>query len=64
MKRRYLYLGDRMTAPELVNASCEAVTRLDGKCIVGKLGTMLVLFAGEALPRVVLRRRLRKVGVA
>lgn len=61
MTRRYTYRGDRMTDPALVGASCEAVLRADGKCICGKLSTMLVLFDGEALPRVVLRRHLRKI---
>lgn len=60
MTRRYTYLGDKLTARELVNATCTAVLRADGKCIVGR-SAMLVLFDGETTPRVVLRRRLRKV---
>ncbi|MDB4876409.1 MAG: hypothetical protein JWM41_2855 [Gemmatimonadetes bacterium] len=63
MTRRYVYLGDHYTDRALVGAQCEAVLRADGKCIVGKLGTMLVLFHGEQRPRVVIRRRLRKAGV-
>lgn len=35
------------------------VYRGDGKCVRGR-GAMLVLFAGEAFPRVVLARQLRK----
>ena len=58
--RRYVYLGDRLTDPALVNATCVAVLRADGKCIVGR-GAMLVQFEGEDSGRVVLRRRLRKV---
>lgn len=58
--RRYRYLGDKLTAPVLLNALCSAVPRADGKCIVGR-GAMLVLFDGESSPRCVLRRRLRKV---
>jgi hypothetical protein len=61
--RFYVYLGDKMTDPALVGAVCCAVTRDDGKCIIGKLGTMLVRFAGETDARVVLRRRLRRVDV-
>jgi hypothetical protein len=58
--RLYLYLGDTLSAPVLVNQLCHAVLRPDGKCIVGR-GSMLVQFAGESSPRVVLRRRLRKL---
>lgn len=61
-ERRYRYLGDHMTAPELVGRECVAVLRADGKCIISqRMGTMLVQFDGEELPRVVLRRRLRKL---
>jgi hypothetical protein len=60
MIRRYRYLGDRMTDRALVNRECIAVLRPDGKCIVGR-SAMLVQFDGEAKPRVVLRRMLRKV---
>lgn len=59
--RRYTYRGDRMTDPALVGKACAAVLRADGKCICGKLSTMLVLFDGEERPRVVLRRQLRKL---
>ncbi len=60
MKRRYRYLGDRLTDAVLVGASCTAVLRADGRCVCGR-SSMLVLFDGERTPRVVLRRRLRKV---
>lgn len=59
-ERRYLYLGDRLTDPALKGAPCNAVLRADGKCVRGR-GAMLVLFAGEAAPRVVVARLLRKV---
>jgi hypothetical protein len=56
---RYLYLGDELTDPALVNQPCEPVRRDDGKCIVStKMATALVVF-GDGLPRVVKRRRLR-----
>lgn len=58
-ERRYVYLGDRLTDPKLVGSRCVAVTRVDGRCICGR-SSMLVVFAGEAAPRVVLRRRLRR----
>ena len=55
---RYIYLGDRLTDPSLVNAACDPVRRRDGKCIVGK-SKQLVRF-GDGRAVVVLRRRLRK----
>lgn len=54
---RYVYLGDRMTAPELKGQPCEPVRRADGKCIRGR-GAQLVRFV-DGLPRVVIARRLR-----
>jgi hypothetical protein len=54
---RYVYLGDRMTAPELKKQPCDPVRRADGKCIRGR-GSMLVVFA-DGLPRVVIARLLR-----
>jgi len=61
--RRYTYLGDRMTDPTLVGQRCSAVLRADDKCILGR-SAMLVLFDGEHMPRVVQRRRLRKLAPA
>lgn len=58
--RRYVYLGDRLTAVVLRGARCSAVLRADGKCICGRR-SMLVLFDGEREPRVVLAQRLRRV---
>lgn len=63
MSRRYTYLGDRMTDPILVGQRCSAVLRADDKCILGR-SAMLVLFDGEDAPRVVQRRRLRKLAPA
>lgn len=42
----YIYLGDKMTRPELRRMPCRAVRRFDGKCIRGKNGNMLVEFPG------------------
>lgn len=56
---RYVYLGDRMTAPELKNALCDPVRREDGRCIRGR-GSQLVQFA-DGSRRVVIARRLRVV---
>lgn len=58
--RLYRYLGDALTDPALVGRTCEAVLRPDGKCIC-RNSAMLVRFAGESAPRVILRRRLRKL---
>jgi hypothetical protein len=55
---RYVYLGAKMTRPELVGAGCDPVRRPDGRCIVGRNATQLVRFeSGEEV--VVMRRRLR-----
>jgi hypothetical protein len=48
-----------MTDPELKGARCKAVLRVDGKCIRGKNGSMLVSFADKKV--VVIARLLRKV---
>lgn len=42
----YIYLGDRLTRPELRRMPCRAVRRSDGKCIRGRNGNMLVEFGG------------------
>lgn len=59
---RYVYLGDRLTDPRLVNQPCDPIRRVDGRVIVGTgRGTprnQLVQFAdGERV--VVPARRLR-----
>lgn len=46
----YIYLGDRLTRPELRRMPCRAVRRSDGKCIRGRNGNMLwvnALFWGD-----------------
>jgi hypothetical protein len=55
----YVYRGDKFTDPEVKGKTCKAVRRLDGKCIRGKNGNMLVSFNGKK--HVVLARQLRKV---
>lgn len=56
---RYVYLGDRLTRPELVGQPCDPVRRADGRAIVSvKMATALVVFAGGER-HVVKRRRLR-----
>lgn len=54
---RYVYVGDRMTDPALVNQPCDPVLRADGKCILG--GSKMLVRFPDGLARVVLRRRLR-----
>jgi hypothetical protein len=58
----YTYRGDRLTAPHLRGATCQAVRRPDGKCIRGRNGTMLVRFADGTL-HLVLGRQLRKTAL-
>ncbi|GAB3325939.1 hypothetical protein GCM10027299_24700 [Larkinella ripae] len=55
----YIYLGDRMTDPNLKGQPCSAIRRADGKCIRGKNGSMLVQFSSG--PKIVIGRLLRKV---
>ena len=55
---RYSYLGTKDTDPMLVGRACEPVRRPDGKVVRGR-GNALVIFDGEAVPRVVIARRLR-----
>ena len=60
MSRTYVYRGDRLTLPKLKGARCVAVLNpITGKCITQR-SAMMVLFEGEEVPRVVLRRQLRK----
>lgn len=55
----YIYKGDKLTDPALRNKPCTAVYNERGKCIRGKMGTMLVSFGGKI--HNVLARRLSKV---
>lgn len=54
----YKYLGDRFTDPKFKGAKCRAIRTIDGKCLRGKNGNMLVSFDGT--PVVVIARLLRK----
>ena len=56
---RYVYLGDRLTRPDLRGMRCDPVRRPDGRCVVStRLASALVVdAAGER--HVVARRRLR-----
>jgi len=54
----YIYLGDRLTDPQLKGKECDAVRRENGKCIRGKNGNMLVSFGGIKVN--VIGKRLRK----
>lgn len=54
---RYIYLGDRLTDPTLVQQPCDPVRRADGRCVVGR-SKQLVRF-GDGRLVAVLRRRLR-----
>lgn len=55
----YVYLGDRLTDPQLAGLPVEAVRRADGKCVRGRNGSMLVEDA-SGIRFVVLGRLLRK----
>jgi hypothetical protein len=56
---RYTYIGDKLTAPELVGMQCNPVRRADGKCVISvKMATALVE-TEDGKRHVVLRRRLR-----
>ena len=55
----YIYLGDRNTGDDLRKRLCSAIRR-NGKCVRGKNGSMLVVFAdGER--HVIIGRLLRKL---
>lgn len=56
----YIYLGDRLTRSDLKKKQCKAVRRLDGKCIRGKNGNMLVEFDNIGMVNVI-GRLLRKI---
>ena len=58
----YIYLGDKMTRPELRRMPCRAVRRFDGKCIRGKNCNMLVEFPGivKVVVSVKLLRKIKK----
>lgn len=56
----YIYLGDKLTDPEIKSTKCKAVRRSNGKCYRSKLSTMLVEFE-NGIKHIVLARRLRKI---
>ncbi|MFD2936292.1 hypothetical protein [Spirosoma flavum] len=58
--KRYRYIGDRMTDPTLKGQRCTAVLQLNGKCIRGRNGSMLVEFESGRIANVI-GRLLRKV---
>ena len=59
MTARYVYLGDRLTRPDLRNRLCNPVRLDDGRCIVSSgMASALVEFE-DASRSVVARRRLR-----
>ena len=58
----YIYLGDRLTRPELHGARCRAVRNAAGKCRRGRNGVMSVEFE-DGQRCTVLGRRLRKIVV-
>jgi len=60
----YTYLGDRLTDPHLKGQPCDAVRRADGKCIRGRMGTMLVRFASGETQNVVARQLRRTAAEA
>ena len=57
--RTYIYLGDRLTDPQLKGQHCYAILQANGKCIRGKNGSMLVEFEGGRKANVI-GRLLRK----
>lgn len=62
MLKRYTYLGDKLTDPTLKGQSCTAMLQPNGKCVRGKLGTMLVVFDSGRVANVI-GRLLRKVSL-
>jgi len=56
---RYIYLGDRLTRPDLRGMECDPVLRADGKCIIGKAPRNQLVVDANGKRHVVLARRLR-----
>lgn len=59
-KNEYIYLGDKLTRPDLRRMSCLEVRHIDTKCVRDRNGNMLVEFPGIGKV-VVLARLLRKI---
>ena len=56
---RYSYVGDKLTAPEMIGMQFDPVKNAAGKCIISqKMATALVVDT-SGKRHVVLRRRLR-----
>lgn len=55
--RQYIYLGDKLTDPELKGKTCIAVFLPNGKVVRGRNRNQLVMFGSRKV--VVLGRRLR-----
>lgn len=55
---RYTYIGDKLTRPEMKGAALSPVRQANGRCIVSRMGTMLVQDRRGGR-HIVLRRRLR-----
>lgn len=55
---RYVYLGDKLTDPRLVNQPCDPILRADGKVLRGRNRNAAVRFA-DGTEAVVLGRHLR-----
>lgn len=59
-ENEYIYLGDKLTRPDLRRMPCRAVRHINNKCIRGRNSNMLVEF--PAIGKVVvLARLLRKI---
>ena len=58
---RYIYLGDKLTDPNLIGQPCDPVRRTDGKCIVGRKPRNQLVRFPDGTTAVVLARRLRVI---
>lgn len=56
---RYVYLGDKLTAPALKGMRCDPVRRADGKCVLSTRMATALVRDQSGVAHVVLRRRLR-----
>lgn len=60
MQMDYIYKGGKLTDPNLKGRLCKAIRRLDGKCIRGKNGNMLVEL-DNGVQHIVVAKFLRKI---
>jgi len=56
----YIYYGDKHTDESFKGIKCNAIRRLDGRCITSKMNTMLLQRESDGMPFVGWRRGLRK----